>query len=105
MFNEKKLLGQVFTPNWIVDLILSKIEYAGTKILGSYVFEPGCGCGNFLIPIVEKYIKVAKQKKYTKIEIKNSLERYIYGIEIDKDVFDLCIKRLNQIAKNMIYMI
>ena len=99
MEDKKKKLGQVFTPDWIVDLILDKIDYKGVQILDKYVFEPGCGNGNFLVSIVDRFIETAKKKQYTQSKIKNGLEKYIYGVEVDKEVYLFCIQRLNEIAE------
>lgn len=55
-----KELGQVFTPKFVVDLMLENVSLLGRKIL-----EPGCGEGAFLTQIVRKYIKefLAKNSK------------------------------------------
>lgn len=98
MLDKKKKLGQVYTPEWIVDLILDKVGYAGPSVLKSYVFEPGSGSGNFLIPIVKRFINTAKSEKNSDAEIKKGLEKYIYAVEIDDEAYRVCIERLNKIA-------
>jgi adenine-specific DNA-methyltransferase len=60
MINKTKKLGQIFTPNWIVEVILDRLNYNDDLILKKYVFEPGCGSGNFLYKIVNRYIDTAK---------------------------------------------
>lgn len=47
--------GEVFTRRWVVELILDLAGYRAEEDLGSSVIvEPSCGCGAFLIPIVER---------------------------------------------------
>lgn len=99
MEDKKKKLGQVFTPEWVVELILDKVEYTGKKILDQYILEPGCGTGNFLYSIVERYICSAKKNKLTKKQIQRNLEKYIYGIEVDSAALKVCKERLDTLVK------
>ena len=100
--SKKKSLGQVFTPPWVVDIILERLRYDSAHILGKYVFEPGCGDGNFLYAIVQRYIQYAQENKYSQEEIALGLEKYIYGVEIDTEVYKACLKRLNEYASTYV---
>lgn len=47
--------GEVFTRRWVVDLILDLVGYRPEEDLGaSIIVEPSCGCGAFLLPILER---------------------------------------------------
>lgn len=47
--------GEVFTRRWVVELILDLAGYRAEDDLGaSVIVEPSCGCGAFIIPIVER---------------------------------------------------
>lgn len=47
--------GEVFTRRWVVDLMLDLVGYTPEVDLGAKVIvEPSCGCGAFLLPIVER---------------------------------------------------
>ena len=47
--------GEVFTRRWVVDLILDAVGYTPDRDLGARtIVEPACGCGAFLLPIVER---------------------------------------------------
>lgn len=49
--------GEVFTRQWVVDLILDLCGYTADRDLGSLqVVEPACGGGAFLGPIVDRFI-------------------------------------------------
>ena len=51
-----KTLGQVFTPNWIVNEILDLVGYNSEIILDKYILEPSSGDGVFLVKIVKRYV-------------------------------------------------
>lgn len=97
--NKEKQLGQIFTPKWIVKLILDEINYI-EDIFNKKILEPSCGNGAFLCVIVERYIKNALKNNIDLNLIKKGLENNIIGIEIDKSFFKQCIENLNIVAKN-----
>jgi len=69
---DRKLNGAFFTPTYIVDFIINKIKpKEKNKNL-----DPSCGCGAFLIGLVEYYQR-AFQKK-----IKDTIRENIYGADI-----------------------
>lgn len=54
-FDSEGEYGEVFTRRWVVDLMLDLVGYAPETDLGAKVIvEPSCGCGAFLLPIVER---------------------------------------------------
>ncbi len=92
--NKKRVmkLGEVFTPDFIVDdmmLLFKDINYKSTFL------EPGCGNGNFLIKILDLKLNQISEMKESKISIKNGYYdefehkliasvSSIYGIDIDR---------------------
>jgi adenine-specific DNA-methyltransferase len=47
--------GEVFTRRWVVELILDLVGYRSEEDLGlKVIVEPSCGCGAFIVPIVER---------------------------------------------------
>ena len=100
--NKHKTLGQVYTPQNIVNSILDQVGYFGANILNKKIFEPSTGDGAFLTAIVDRYIKEAKKRNFSIKEIKSGLENNIYGVEIDKSEFDSCIDNLNKFVKKNI---
>ena len=97
-----KTLGQVFTPDWVVNEILDLVNYYDAEILTRYILEPACGDGAFLKEIVKRYIKVGKSKNLTNEEITIGLEKHIYGIELDKIEYKKCIYNLNNIVNQLL---
>jgi len=51
-----KTLGQVFTPDWIVNEILNSLNYQKDNILNKKIIDPACGDGAFLKIIVKRII-------------------------------------------------
>ncbi len=99
MQKKSKILGQVYTPKWIVDEILDNVQYFGDTILEKYLIEPSCGDGAFLCEVVRRYIFEAKQQNFSNDEISQQLSTYIYGVEIDKIEYEKCIYHLNDIVR------
>lgn len=94
-----KTLGQVYTPEWVVNEILDLIEYNSEDILDKYILEPSCGDGVFLEEIVRRYINISIKTGLKKDIIINNLEKYIWGIEIDEIEYKKCIFKLNELIK------
>ena len=96
--DKHKTLGQVFTPNWIISEILDLVGYDNEDILDKYILEPSSGDGAFLLEIVNRYINTCINKKIETLEIKERLEKYIYGVELDEVEYIKSIQNLNQLV-------
>src|SRR5665647_2830724 len=88
---------QQFTPSDIANSMLDMIDYK-RNLYGKRVLENSCGEGNILCLVVERYIKDAMESGISLKAIVRGLENDIYGAEIKKDTYDLCVKNLNAIA-------
>ena len=97
--NEKKLLGQVYTPKDIVTNMVNRSITKEDFIANPYfkVIDPACGGGYFLIEcynkikkiIVENYDSITLFSKATKIELDSSIHKFIlknniWGTDIDE---------------------
>lgn len=96
--NKTKLLGQTFTEYSEVSKMLAM--YKG-DILESKIMEPSFGDGAFLCEIVRKIVEKARLKKMDDLKIKSILEKNIWGFEIDTHFFDLALKNLSEVLKNL----
>ena len=77
--NDRKVNGAFFTPTYVVDFIINEVQpREKDKCL-----DPSCGCGAFLIGLVEYY-----KEKYNK-KIKDTVIENIYG----SDILDYNVKR------------
>ena len=91
-----KDFGQVFTPLSIVKDILNISNYYGDNILKKHIIDNSCGDGAFLLEIVDRYINAYYIKYNTYEGLKEDLETYIHGIELDKDIYNKFLDNLNK---------
>ena len=92
-----KTTGAVFTPSFIVNLILDNIHYDNENILHKKIMEPSFGDGAFLLEIVSRFISIAKQ--HGEIHIETLLNTYIYGIEKEEVFVSEAKQKLNELLK------
>ncbi|MFL0094382.1 class I SAM-dependent DNA methyltransferase [Tenacibaculum maritimum] len=70
--NDRKVNGAFFTPTYVVDFI---IKETSPKI-NDKCLDPSCGCGAFLIGLVEYYQQTFKKS------VKETIKENIYGSDI-----------------------
>lgn len=99
MAKSVKKHGRVYTPRFIVDLILDFGGYHTDIILRKNVIDNSCGDGAFLVEIVRRYCNEFLTTSNDLILLKNELQTFIHGIEIDEKECFRCIKNLDKIAK------
>jgi adenine-specific DNA-methyltransferase len=97
-----KTLGQVFTPEWIVEEILDYSGFTKDNLINKRIIDPACGDGAFLKIIVNRIIDFLLNKNIPKEKIKEYLENYVYGIEIDEIEFNNCLLNLDKIVKERV---
>ena len=106
---KKKKDGKIFTPKETVWRMLSdvlkwdKLKYENGRVywpnVRKHIIDNSCGDGAFLACIVDFYIhNTSVTTRRTKKEIKELLETYIHGIELDPSEYQKCIERLDKIA-------
>lgn len=95
--NQAKLNGQIFTPDFLVDLILDQAGYT-KNILKKHVIDNSCGDGQFLIKIIKRYCKAFLAENSNLETLKGHLETYIHGIDIEKEHIKQALFRANQAA-------
>ena len=86
-----KNLGQVFTPQWIVEKMIKDISFLEDTIL-----EPSCGDGAFLTTIVKNVLNLNISNKQKKEILENKIEAF----ELDTEVYNQCIENLNKIVQS-----
>lgn len=90
-----KINGEVFTPGYVVDMMLNIAGYHGEEILEKHVIDNSSGTGMFLERIVREYASAYFSKYGTYDGLKGHLEKYVHGIEISRKNVELSIQRLN----------
>ena len=96
----KDELGQVWTPQWLVELILDEVGYTADnpEILTKRILEPSFGEGAFLTEIVRRVLAGAKAAKLDAQETVAILQEVVWGIEYDPDVHALTMESLNKLT-------
>lgn len=92
-YDNQKLFGQVYTPRFVVEKILSDIGFDNSKILGKTILDPSCGDGRFLVVVAEKIIEHSPKET-----LQENLEK-IYGWDIDQQAIEYCLENLNDLIK------
>lgn len=95
---KKKQAGQVFTPPYLVCDILNVANYDSCEILNKHVIDNSCGDGAFLCEIVRRYCKSYNREVKDIKFLKEHLETYIHGVELDPIAFSKCLRNLNEIV-------
>ena len=95
--DETKTEGQVFTSTGIVTMILDSVRYTGKSALTKTIMEPSFGKGAFLIEIVSRIIHEGRAEGKSANEIKEIIEKCVYGIEKDEDLYREAIQKLNEL--------
>lgn len=91
--------GRVYTPNYLVQVILNFGGYNNESILRKHVIDNSCGDGAFLTEIVKRYCTLYLAKKQDLTELKHELETYVHGIELDPEECLSCINNLNNLVE------
>lgn len=90
---------QVFTPEWVVQLMLNKVGYTPREnIRDKHVIDNSCGDGAFLCEVVDRYIKSCVINSVPKRKMVEGLEHYVHGIEINDFLCMKTVARLNAVA-------
>ena len=95
---ENKTKCQKFTPSALVDTMLNLVNY-NTDLMGKTILENSFGSGNILKAIVVRYIESAIVAGVDSLSISAGLAQDIYGIELDKTLYDNCVEELNAILE------
>lgn len=96
MAKTAKRFGRVYTPDFIVRLILDFGGYDNSSVLQKHVIDNSCGDGAFLTEIVRRYCKIFLAQNQNPGNLSRDLAQYIHGIEIDLEECQKCVSNLNK---------
>ncbi|PRB02270.1 restriction endonuclease subunit M [Microbacterium sp. MYb72] len=99
--------GEVFTPRWLVDDMLDLVK-SETERIDSRFLEPACGSGNFLVPVLERKLKVVVAR-YGKSDFERRHYALfglmcVYGIELLADNSVECRDNLARAFARMLHL-
>ena len=90
--------GRVYTPEYLVRLILDFGGYFGPDTLEKHIIDNSCGDGAFLKEIVKRYCSTFLEHSTDLLKLNSDLETYIHGIELDADECKYCIQNLDEVV-------
>lgn len=93
---KNKIKCQKFTPDALVNTMLDLANYK-KNLIGKTILENSFGSGNILKAIVVRYIECAIAEGVDAKSIARGLSEDIYGIELDKTLYNKCVAELNDI--------
>lgn len=76
--DERKRLGQFYTPSEVINYIFDNIPLKESDKL----IDPACGSGGFLIRAYDRFLKVSKDKKKKNLH-KQIIENNLFGYDIN----------------------
>lgn len=91
--------GKIYTPDYLVKIILNQGHYILGNINKKHIMENSCGDGQFLIYIVDRYCKDFLKKNNDLKKLKRELEKYIHGIDCDKEEIEICKNRCAKVVE------
>lgn len=94
---KEKENGVIYTPVWIVNLMLDKVAYKD-KIYDKTIIDPACGDGSFLRVVVDRFIKSCKKDNLSAEAIQLLLSNNVFGLDVDEKAVSLCKRNLDSIA-------
>jgi len=88
---ERKELGQFYTPDFVIDYILDRMELSSDK----KIFDPACGSGGFLIKSYDRLRELYRKDGWAEEKIHNEiLNNNLYGIDINPFATQLTVMNL-----------
>ncbi len=81
---ERKRLGQFYTPEEVIDYILKAVGYTSDQeIEGKLLLDPACGSGGFLVRAVKILSERLKAKGFDAQTILRQIQQSICGFDIN----------------------
>jgi type I restriction-modification system DNA methylase subunit len=90
-YAQPKLLGQIYTPDFIVRKILDDMFFNSPLALEKHTIDPSCGDGRFLVEVVKRIITWSKPS-----QLADNLS-FVHGWDIDEKAVEDCKRHLNEL--------
>lgn len=79
----RKSLGEFYTPDWLVEHAVAKLNYDDEAWLGSRVLDPTCGSGSFLLEAIEKKRGAAARAGWSDQKTVEMLTTTVWGFDLN----------------------
>ena len=95
-----KKTGQVFTPDYVIDMILDTVGYVGPDIINKKIMEPSFGDGRILYKIIDRLISACEKEGMDGYKTALVISNNIYGIELDTALYHKVITEISAYLEN-----
>lgn len=79
----RKSLGEFYTPDWLVEHAVSKLDYRQDKWLVARFLDPTCGSGSFLLEVIEQKRRAALAEGWTAEQTVGMLTTTVWGFDLN----------------------
>jgi N-6 DNA Methylase len=79
----RKSLGEFYTPDWLVEHTVAKLDYTRDKWLSARLLDPTCGSGSFLLEAIDQKRKAASAAGWTAERIVDMLTTTVWGFDLN----------------------
>jgi hypothetical protein len=79
----RKSLGEFYTPGWLVEHSVAKLDYSDAKWLTARVLDPTCGSGSFLLETLEHKRRAALAANWDAGRIVDMLTTTVWGFDLN----------------------
>ncbi len=97
-FIKIKHRGKIYTPDYLVNIILNQGHYVSGSISQRHVIDNSCGDGQFMIHVVDRYCEDYLSRCNNLDVLKEELETYIHAVDIDSEEVETCKDRCSKVA-------
>ena len=87
---KKRQLGQFLTPDGIARQLVENLSFTRND----RVLEPSMGAGAFLIPTIERFLRLYHGTLSERLD--QVLTRNVYGVELDVKLFESCLSQIRE---------
>jgi len=79
----RKSLGEFYTPDWLVEHTVAKLDYSNDQWLSARLLDPTCGSGSFLLEAIEQKRRAALKAGWDASRILDMLTTTVWGFDLN----------------------
>lgn len=79
----RRSLGEFYTPDWLVEHAVSRLDYRQDKWLVARFLDPTCGSGSFLLEVIEQKRRAALAEGWTAEQTVDMLTTTVWGFDLN----------------------
>jgi len=79
----RKSLGEFYTPDWLVEHAINKLDYSNEQWLVARILDPTCGSGAFLLEAIAQKRRAAHRAGWSAEQIVDMLIASVWGFDLN----------------------